>query len=165
MRRTLATVLLALPLAACADPVLVPEAGPNAPGYTRRSLPPPPPPPRVKLVSDDVNGSLPAGGAIDTVVRHEGSFEVTGWALLDAEPPRGVLRLVLPSPVEASVQTVKGVRRPDVVNATGTEEHLWAGFTITVRGILPADAGLCVLSRSTQGAFRLDGSDDGLCPA
>ena len=164
MRRTLAAVLPALLLAACAEPVLVPEAGPNAPGYTRRSVEQPPPP-RVRVEHDVAGPSLPDGGAIDSVVREDGSFDVTGWALLDAKSPRGDLRLVLPKDVDASVETVVNVARPDVVNATGKEAHLWAGFTITVSGTLPADAGVCLLSRSTQGDFRLGGSDDGLCPA
>lgn len=157
----MAAVLPALLLAACAEPVLVPEAGPNAPGYSRRSLPPPP---RAEVVSDAVDESLPDGGIIDAVVRHADTFEVTGWALLDPNSPRGVLRLVLPSTVDASVQEVATVARPDVVNATGTKKLVWAGFMVTLRGSLPDDAGVCVLSRSKQGEFRLGGSDAGLCP-
>lgn len=163
MRRTLATVLPALLLAtACAEPVLVPEAGPNAPGFARKS---PPPAPRVRVVTDAGERSLSAGGAIDSVVRHKDSFDVTGWALLDTESPRGVLRLVLPASVDASVESVTNVSRPDVVNATGTEANILAGFTITVEGTLPDDAGVCILSRSSQGSFRLAGSDEDLCPA
>lgn len=164
MRRTLAAILPALLLAACAEPVLVPEAGPNAPGYTPRSLAPPPAP-RVRVEHDVVRKAPPDGGAVDSVVRDEGSFDIVGWALLDASSPRGTLRVVLPKGVDASVQTVESVARPDVVTATGKDTHLWAGFTITVRGTLPSDAGVCVLSRSTQGTFRLGGSDEDLCPA
>ena len=54
--------------------------------------------------------------------------------------------------------------RPDVVDATGNPSLIWAGFTITVDGTLPEEAGVCVLSRSRQGEFKLGGSDAGLCP-
>lgn len=163
MRRVLAAVLPALLLlTACAGPVLVPEAGPNAPDFVRKS---PPPAPRVELVTDAGERSPRAGGAVDSVVRHTDSFDVIGWAFLDTESPRGVLRLVLPASVDASVESVTNVPRPDVVNATGSKADILAGFTITVEGTLPDDAGVCILSRSSQGAFRLAGSDEDLCPA
>lgn len=161
MRRLLVALLPALLLAACSEPVLVPEAGPNAPGYTRRSLPLPP---SVELVSDSVKASLPDGGNIDAVVRSDETFEITGWALLGAKAPRGVLRLVVPASADASVQEVTSVPRPDVVNATGDKALIWAGFTVTLRGSLPEDAGICILSKSTQGEFRLAGSDAAVCP-
>ena len=108
---------------------------------------------------------LPPGGAIDNVVREANAFEVTGWALLDPDAPRGVLQLILPTGLDAGVLEVEPVLRPDVVAATDSDALLWAGFTITVRGSLPSRVGVCVLSRSKQGAFRLGGSDEGLCPA
>ena len=85
VRRALAAALLAPVLAGCAEPVFVPEAGPGAPGYTRRSLPPPP---SAEVVSDSVEESLPEGGIIDTVVRGDETFEVTGWAFLDEDATR-----------------------------------------------------------------------------
>ena len=48
--------------------------------------------------------AIAAGGTIDSVVRKEETFEITGWALIDAQVPRGVLRLVLPDGVESSVE-------------------------------------------------------------
>lgn len=162
MRRTLATVLLAPLLAGCSEPLLVPEAGPGAPGYSEI---PAPPPPDIEVVQAAVGKSLPAGGAIDNVVREAEAFKVTGWALIDANAPRGVLQLVLPTGLNAKVQEVETVPRADVVGATGSDALLWAGFTVTVKGSLPEHASVCVLSRSKQGAFRLDGSDERLCPA
>lgn len=166
VRRTAAAVLLALLLAGCAEPVFVPEAGPGAPGYSEgHGESSAPPPPNIKLAQAAKGGPLPVGGAIDSVVRKEGTFEVTGWALIDDDAPRGVLKLILPTGLRAKVRQVETVPRPDVVDATGNPALAWAGFTVTLRGSLPTDAGVCVLSKSKQGAFRLDGSDEGLCPA
>lgn len=161
MRRTLAAVLLAPLLAGCSEPVFVPEAGPGAPGYSETSAPPPP---EVEVLRTAEAEPLPAGGFIDSVVRAEGTFEVTGWALIDAEAPRGVLKLVLPTGLDAEVLEVETNPRPDVVSATGDEALIWSGFSVAFRGSLPGGAGICMLSRSSQGAFRLGQSDEGLCP-
>jgi hypothetical protein len=153
---------MVLLLAACAEPVFVPEAGPGAPGYTTKQAAPPPP--DIKIVHGTRGKSMPAGGAIDNIVRGERTIEVTGWALIDADAPRGALQLVLPQGSAARVRKVQTAPRPDVVDATGNEAFLWAGFTVIVRGSLRPQDGICVLSRSKQGAFRLGGSDEGLCP-
>lgn len=161
----MAVVVPALLLSACSQPVFVPEAGPNAPGFAYKPPPPPPPPPpRVAVTVGPIDRAQPDGGAVDSVVRRDGSFDVIGWALLAREAPRGVLRLVLPEGVDAEVRTVVNVRRPDVVDATSSKANTWAGFTITVDGSLPDDADVCVVSRSSQGTFRLGGSDEQLCP-
>ena len=55
--------------------------------------------------------------------------------------------------------------RPDAAGAMEDDDLLWAGFTIILSGSLPEDAGVCVLSRSTKGDYRLGNSDDKLCPA
>lgn len=160
-RRALAGALLACLLAGCGEPVFVPEAGPGAPGYTER---PAPPPPDVRVVQEVTQKTLPAGGQIDGVAREDGSLEVTGWALL-GDRTGGRLRIVLPSGEEAEVRSVESVARPDVVEATGNPALLWSGFSVVLDGSLPADTAVCVLSRSKQGAYRLNGSDDTLCPA
>ncbi len=162
MRRTVAAALLGLLLAGCGEPVFAPDAGPGAPGYTKK---PTPRPPAVELVRASRAKPLPPGGALDSVVRSDGTFEVTGWALIDTDAPHGVLKLVLPAGVRAKVLKSEAVARPDVVDATGNLSLTWSGFVITVQGSLPEDAGVCLLSQSKQGAFRLDGSDTALCPA
>lgn len=162
MRRVLAVVLPALLLAGCSEPVFVPEAGPGAPGYSAK---PAPSAPDVEVVRRVKGGPLPAGGVIDGVIRKKRSFEVTGWALLEVDSPRGTLQLVLPKGMEAQVRKVQTVPRPDVASATGDDALLWSGFTVTVRGSLPEDTGVCMISRSKQGAYRLGGSDEGRCPA
>ena len=165
MRRTVAAVLLApllAPLlAACGDPVFVPEAGPGAPGFCEIPAPPPPDVEVVRRAGDP----LSPGGAVDGVLRGDGSFTVTGWALLDPEEPRGVLEVVLPPGVEAVVEEVQTGPRPDVADATKNPALLWAGFNVVLTGSLPEGAGVCVLSRSGLGEYRLSGSDEGLCPA
>lgn len=165
MIRFVVAAVAALLLSACSEPVLVPEAGPNAPGFSYRPAPRPPAPPRVELLSERPRTSAAAAGAIDSVVRQKDVFEISGWALLASKKPRGVLRVVLPPDVEASVVDVRSVERPDVVAATSDDANQWAGFTVTIEGDLPREAGVCVLSRSSQGTFRLGGSDEGLCPA
>ena len=162
MKGALAAGLLACVLTGCTEPVFVPEAGPGAPGYSERSTPAPP---DIEVVHAAATGKpLPDGGFIDRVTRGKGVFAITGWALVDPDAPRGVLKIVLPTGVDAHVRDVEVLPRPDVVTATGNAALAWAGFTISVRGALPANAGVCVISRSTQGAFRLGGSDDALCP-
>lgn len=161
MRRTLAAALLVPLLAGCSQPIFVPEAGPGAPGYRKQSAPAPP---DVEIVQDTGDKRLASSGSIDDVARRDGSFEVTGWAVLDPAAPRGVLRLVLPEDLKAEVLRVKAVPRPDVVAATGNEALLWSGFRYTIRGELPVGLGVCMLSRSNQGAFRLANSDETLCP-
>jgi hypothetical protein len=101
---------------------------------------------------------------VDETSRADGTFEVTGWAVVDPTTPRGVLRVVLPREVDATVETITTQARPDVVTATGNDQLLWSGFTIRLRGEFPEGNGVCVLSRSTQGSFRLNGSDEELCP-
>lgn len=166
MRRLIIAAVAALLLSACSEPLLVPEAGPNAPGFSMKPPPPPPPsPPRVELMVQPVGKSFSTAGAIDAVVRHKGSFEISGWAMLDDKSPRGVLRLVLPRTVDATVDTVVNVERPDVVEATSSEANRWAGFTVSLQGSLPEGAGVCVLSRSPTGNFKLAGSSDKLCPS
>ena len=66
--------------------------------------------------------------------------------------------------MDGELEDVVTLPRPDVVTATGNVELLWAGFAFNVRAALPEDAGICLLSRSTMGAFRLDRSDEKLCP-
>ena len=165
MRRTigavLVTPLLALLLAGCGEPVLVPEAGPGAPGFSEIPAPPPPDVEVVRRAGDP----LSPGGAVDSVLRGDGTFTVSGWALLDPEEPRGVLELVLPPGVEAEVEQVTTGPRPDVADATKNPALLWAGFNVVLTGTLPEGTGVCVLSRSGLGEFRLSGSDEGLCPA
>ena len=166
MKRVVAAASAALLLSGCSGPLFVPDAGPNAPGYVRKAPPlAPPGPPRVELRSAPVPAPTKAGGSIDSVARGDGSFTVTGWAQLAAERPRGVLRLVLPDDVTADVETVVNMQRPDVATATSMEDLAWSGFTITVQGTLPDDAGVCVVSRSSQGTYLLAGSDASLCPA
>ena len=162
VKRILAALLPALLLAGCGGPVFVPEAGPHAPGYKEVA---PPPVPKVELVQDAGGRPLSAGGAVDDVVRHEGSFDVTGWAVLAPDAPRGVLQVVLPRGVDAEVRDVVTLMRPDAAKAMDDDDLLWAGFTITLDGSLPDGAGVCVLSRSSKGDHRLGNSDDDLCPA
>lgn len=160
--RFLAALLPALVLAGCGGPVFVPEAGPHAPGYEEVA---PPPVPDVEVVKGTGDRPLKGGGAIDSVVRRDGSFEVTGWAILEPDAPRGVLQVVLPVGVDVEVRDVETLMRPDAATAMDDDDLLWAGFTITLSGSLPEDAGVCVLSRSTKGDHRLGNSDDNLCPA
>jgi hypothetical protein len=155
-------LLLVPVLAGCGEPVFIPEAGPGAPGYSER---PAPPPPEVQVAHVAAGKPLPAGGYIDRVTRQDGTFLVTGWALIGLDTPRGLLKLVLPEGVDGELEDVVTLPRPDVVAATGNVELLWAGFAFTVRGVLPEDEGICLLSRGPMGAFRLDGSDARLCPA
>jgi len=162
VKRILAALLPALLLAGCGGPVFVPEAGPHAPGYKEVA---PPPVPEVELVQDAGDRPLSAGGAVDDVVRHDDSFEVTGWAVLAPDAPRGVLQVVLPKGVDAEVRDVVTLMRPDAAKAMDDDDLLWAGFTITLGGSLPEGAGVCVLSRSSKGDHRLGNSDDELCPA
>lgn len=158
--------VLAVLLSGCSGPLFVPDAGPHAPGYSPKAPPPPAPgPPRVQLRTAPVVAPSKAGGSIDSVARADESFTVTGWAILDAGRPRGVLRVVVPDDVTADVETVAGVQRPDVVAATGNDTLSWSGFTVTVQGTLPEDAGVCIVSRSSQGTYLLAGSDADLCPA
>ena len=161
MRRIAATLLAALLLSGCGGPVFVPEAGPHAPGYQEIAAPSLP---DVELVKDAGDRPLPPGGFVDNVARQESSFEVTGWAILDPAEPRGVLQVVLPAGLDAEIDEVETLMRPDVVSAMEDDDLLWAGFSVTVSGSLPQGAGVCVLSRSRKGAFRLGGSDEGLCP-
>ena len=152
--------LLACTLAGCAEPVFVPKAGPNAPGYPDKTVPPPP---KVKVVHAAGKPS-PDGGSIDSVHRENGEFEVIGWAHIAPRRPRGVLRIFLPDSVNARISNVEVVPRADVVAAYKDATLAWSGFTIRVRGNLPGEQGICVLSRSKKGTFRLHNSDDGLCP-
>ena len=161
MKRLVCAALLVPLLAACGDPVFVPEAGPGAPGYRMRAAPPPP---EVEVVRTAPAQPLPAGGVIDGVARHDDHVEVTGWAFVDPKAPRGVLQLLLPAGADAAVVDVETMPRPDVVTATGQDALIWSGFTVTLRGALPEGANVCMLSRSEQGAFRLGGSDEALCP-
>lgn len=162
VKRFLAALLSALVLTGCGGPVFVPEAGPHAPGYKEVA---PPPVPDVEVVEDTGDQPSSAGGAVDSVVRQDGSFEVTGWAILEPDAPRGVLQVVLPAGVDAEVRDVETLMRPDAANAMDDDDLLWAGFTITLSGSLPKDAGVCVVSRSTKGDYHLGNSDDKLCPA
>ena len=164
MRRLLAGALLVPVLAGCGGPVFVPEAGPNAPGYRRIT---PPPAPRVELRGPADYEQLPAGGVIDTAAEVDGRLTITGWALVDAREPRGTLELVLPAGARsrARVEDVVVAARPDVVAATGEQDRLWTGFTITVETSSPPQDGVCVLSHSSLGDFRLGGSDETLCPS
>jgi hypothetical protein len=161
VRRAFAAGLLVPLLAGCSTPVFVPEAGPGAPDYRRQAAPTAP---SVKIVPDADVTALPAAGSVDETSRADGTFEVTGWAVVDPTTPRGVLRVVLPREVDATVETITTQARPDVVTATGNDQLLWSGFTIRLRGEFPEGNGVCVLSRSTQGSFRLNGSDEELCP-
>ena len=162
VKRILAALLPALLLAGCGGPVFVPEAGPHAPGYKEVA---PPPVPDVEVVTDSGDRPLSDGGAVDDVVRHEGGFEVTGWAILAPKAPRGVLQVVLPAGVDAEVSDVETLMRPDAAKAMDDDDLLWSGFTITLTGSLPKGAGVCVLSRSAKGDHRLGNSDAELCPA
>ena len=156
--RRIATALLVPLLAGCSEPIFVPEAGPGAPGFR---MIPTPRAPDVGVVEDAGTRRLSDGGAIDSVVRQDDSFVVTGWAILAPKAPRGVL----PAGVDAEVSDVETLMRPDAAKAMDDDDLLWAGFTITLSGSLPEDAGVCVLSRSAKGDHRLDNSDDELCPA
>jgi hypothetical protein len=162
VKRILAALLPALLLAGCGGPVFVPEAGPHAPGYKEVA---PPPLPDVEVVKDAGDRPLSDGGAVDNVVRQDGSFEVTGWAILAPKAPRGVLQVVLPAGVDADVTDVETLMRPDAAKAMDDDDLLWAGFTITLSGSLPKGVGVCVLSRSAKGDHRLGNSDAQLCPA
>jgi hypothetical protein len=161
VRRALAAGLLVTLLAGCSSPVFVPEAGPGAPEYRKQAAPTAP---TVKVVQGYDGKALPAAGSVDGTSRKGHTVEVTGWAVVDPIVPRGALRVVVARGVDASVEKVTTEPRPDVVTATGNDQLLWSGFTIELRGDLPAEGGVCVLSRSNQGAFRLGGSDEGLCP-
>lgn len=167
MRRLLAVLVPAILLSACSHPVFVPEAGPNAPGFSYQPPPPPPPsPPRVEVLSAPPRRTPPAAGAVDSVVQDGDSLEISGWAMLGSTSRhRGALRLVLPQGVDARVEKVINVERSDVVEATGDEANRWAGFTVTLRGTLPGQTDVCVLSRSPLGNFTLAGSSDTLCPS
>ena len=160
MKRLVAVVLPALLLSGCGGPLIVPEAGPNAPGFRRISAPPPP---KVELSSPAGKRSA-AGGAIDSVVPVDGTFDIKGWAILAPDAPRGVLHVVLPAGVDAEVQEVETMMRSDAAAAMEDDDLLWSGFTITIEGTLPEGAGVCVVSRSIKGTFRLGGSDETLCP-
>lgn len=162
MKRLLCAMVVVPVLAGCSEPVFVPEAGPNAPGFRRLA---PPRPPDVQVVEGPQTGRPTAGGALDSVVRLDGSFEVVGWALLDRRSPRGVVQVVVPDGVDAQVSEVIPVSRPDVVSALDDDDLLWSGFSVTLSGSLPEGAEVCVLSRSRQGSFRLGGSDEKLCPS
>jgi hypothetical protein len=162
VKRILAGLVPALLLTGCGGPVFVPEAGPHAPGYKEVAAPPVP---EVELVRPAGARRLSDGGAIDSVVRQDDSFVVTGWAILAPKAPRGVLQVVLPAGVDAEVRDVETLLRPDAATAMDDDDLLWAGFTITLSGSLPEDAGVCVLSRSAKGDHRLGHSDDELCPA
>jgi hypothetical protein len=163
--RLVVAAIAAMLLSSCSEPLLVPEAGPNAPNFSYRPPPKPPLPPRVEVLRGPPRPIPASAGAIDSVVRREHSFEISGWALLASAKPRGVLRVILSPEVEASVTGVRSVERPDVVAATSDDANQWAGFTVTLDGTLPRDAKVCVVSRSRQGTFRLGGSDEDLCPA
>ncbi len=147
-------------LAGCAEPVFVPVAGPGAPGYGESRTTPPP----QVVITQAVEGKpLPDGGYIDAIGREGADLRVTGWALLNPEPPRGELQVVLPPGSTAEVLQVEALPRGDVVGVTGNPADLWAGFTFLLRGSLPDDVGICILSQSDQGAFRLGASDRKLC--
>jgi hypothetical protein len=164
VRRVGATLLLAalLSLAGCGDPVFVPKTGPGAPGYAERALPKPL---DVEIVPAPQGKPRPPGGSLDSIDRRDGSFTLTGWALVNPDSPRGELEVVVPRGVDATVQEVTTVPRTDVVAALGSQDLIWSGFQVTLAGTLPDDQGVCVLSRSKQGAYRLNNSDVGLCPA
>jgi hypothetical protein len=67
--------------------------------------------------------------------------------------------------VDAEVRSVETLMRSDAAKAMDDDDLLWAGFTVTLSGSLPDGAGVCVLSRSAKGNYRLGNSDDKLCPA
>lgn len=158
----MAAALLVPLLAGCSEPVFVPEAGPNAPGYGRVS---PPEPAEVELVRTAGRRELPVGGAIDNVTREQGVLHIDGWARLDPKDPIGTLQVVLPpgSANGARVDEVSVAQRPDVVSATGDDGLVWSGFTMSVSGTTGTSTAVCVVSRSSAGAYRLDGSDAALC--
>ena len=148
-------------LTACSDPLLVPTAGPNAPGFRRSA---PPPPPEVAVATGKPAASLPAGGAVDTVVVRDGLLVVTGWAQVVDTPPRGRLEISLP-PGGGAPRVVKTVvvPRPDVVAATSRADLTYAGFEVSIEGADTGSTAVCVQSFSSAGEFRLGGSDASLC--
>lgn len=164
MNRTLAAALLATTLtatlAACSDPVFVPEAGPGAPGYRELG---PPPAPQVTLARTARRVPAATGGSIDSIVRHDDTVDLHGWVPADLRSRRTRLHLVLPDGVDAQVRDTETLARPDVVGVTGNDDLLWAGFKITLDGSLPDDAGVCLILRSPAETIRLTGSDETLC--
>jgi hypothetical protein len=162
VRRVVVAALLATVLAGCGDPVFVPEAGPNAPGYRTVSAPDPA---EVELVRSVGRRELPVGGVVDTVVREDGVLRIDGWARLNPREPLGTLEVVLPpgSADDARVDDVTVSQRPDVVNATSDNTLVWSGFSISISGTDGTSTAVCVVSRSRAGAYRLDGSDGTLC--
>jgi hypothetical protein len=160
VRRVIAAALLPL-LAGCGEPVFVPEAGPNAPGYQRIGTPKPP---HVVLVRSVGSKNRPVGGVVDSVVHESGVLRIDGWAMLNPKAPLGTLEVVLPpgSRRNAHVDEVSVAQRPDVVTATGNNDLVWAGFSISIIGADSSTA-VCVVSRSRSGTYRLGGSDADLC--
>ena len=148
-------------LTACSDPLLVPSAGPNAPGFRRGS---PPPAPEVAIATGTPAPSLPAAGAVDTVVVRDGLLVITGWAQVVDTPPRGRLEISLP-PGGGDPRVVKTVvvPRPDVVAATSRSDLTYAGFEVSIDGADTGSTAVCVQSFSSAGDFRLGGSDASLC--
>ncbi len=151
-----------LMLTACGGPVFVPEKGPGAPGYSEKPLPEAP---QVEIVAPPQGKPLPSGGNIDRIDQGDGSFTVTGWARVDPGAPRGSLEIVLPQGMDTTVEETVTLPRPDVVAALGLEKLVWSGFQVSLDGTLPEGAGICMISRSKQGVFRLANSDESLCPA
>jgi hypothetical protein len=157
-----AAALVAALLSGCGEPVFVPEAGPNAPGYRTVSAPDPA---EAKLVPSVGRKELPVGGVVDTVAREDGVLRVDGWARLAPRAPLGTLEVVLPpgSADDARVDEVTVSQRPDVVNATSDNTLVWSGFSVSISGTTGSSTAVCVVSRSRAGAFQLDGSDRELC--
>jgi hypothetical protein len=150
-----------LALTACSDPVVVPTAGPNAPGFRRGS---PPPTPEVAIATGAPARTVPTGGAVDTVVDRDGLLVITGWAQIVDTPPRGRLEISLP-PGGGAPRVVKTVvvPRPDVVAATSRAALTYAGFEVSIEGADTGSTAVCVQSFSSAGDFRLSGSDASLC--
>ena len=148
-------------LAGCSDPLLVPQTGPNAPGFRRGS---PPPPPEVAIATGTPAQSVPAGGAVDSVVVRDGQLVITGWAQVVDTPPRGRLEISLP-PGDGAPRVVKTVvvPRPDVVAATSRSDLTYAGFEVSIADAGTGSTAVCVQSSSPAGDFRLGGSEASLC--
>lgn len=159
--RTALLVVAVVALAGCSDPLLVPQAGPNAPGFRRGS---PPPAPKVAIATGTPAPSVPTGGAVDTVVVRDGLLVITGWAQVVDTPPRGRLEISLP-PGGGAPRIVKTVvvPRPDVVAATSRADLTYAGFEVSIADAGTGSTAVCVQSFSRAGDFRLSGSDASLC--
>jgi hypothetical protein len=155
-------------LSGCQRPLLVPDAGPHAPGFAAAS---PPVPPEVVLATGAAASQRATGGVIDAVKVADGVLVITGWAMLPMLPmlpssPPGRLAVSFPAAATSRIIDVVVVPRPDVIAATSQADLLYSGFEVSIdlRGAV-ASARVCVQSSSPAGVFRLAGSDETLCRA